>query len=174
MLQKNKTKRQEGFTIIEVLIVIAIAGLIILLVFLAVPALQRNSRNTQRKNDISAILAAMSEFSNNNNGQQPNGTWTNTGGTVTVIGAAGTSNATGRVAYYNIGLGTTNGNISKVAASTATAANTLNSNTEDYVIISTGTECNGNASQAGPARSVTAVYQIETGINAYSQVCQQS
>ena len=41
-------KRAEGFTIIEVLIVLAIAGLILLVVFLAVPALQRNARNTQR------------------------------------------------------------------------------------------------------------------------------
>jgi prepilin-type N-terminal cleavage/methylation domain-containing protein len=37
-----KQKRQQGFTIIEVLIVLAIAALILLIVFLAVPALQRN------------------------------------------------------------------------------------------------------------------------------------
>jgi prepilin-type N-terminal cleavage/methylation domain-containing protein len=47
----NLKKRNEGFTIIEVMIVLAIAGLIMLVVFLAVPALQRNSRNTQRNND---------------------------------------------------------------------------------------------------------------------------
>ncbi|HPW47952.1 MAG TPA: prepilin-type N-terminal cleavage/methylation domain-containing protein, partial [Candidatus Saccharibacteria bacterium] len=35
-------KDQKGFTIIEVLIVLAIAALILLIVFLAVPALQRN------------------------------------------------------------------------------------------------------------------------------------
>ena len=55
MLQKYKTKREEGFTIIEVLIVLAIAGLILLIVFLAIPALQRNSRNTQRKNDSAGV-----------------------------------------------------------------------------------------------------------------------
>lgn len=71
MLNQYKTKRQEGFTIIEVLIVLAIAGLIILIVFLAVPALQRNSRNTQRKNDASALLSGASEFSNNNDGRLP-------------------------------------------------------------------------------------------------------
>ncbi len=69
MLQKYKDKREEGFTIIEVLIVLAIAGLIILIVFLAVPALQRNSRNTQRTNDASRMAAAVSECLNNNNGQ---------------------------------------------------------------------------------------------------------
>lgn len=69
MLQKYKTKREEGFTIIEVLIVLAIAGLIILIVFLAVPALQRNSRNTQRTNDASRLSAAINECLNNNNGK---------------------------------------------------------------------------------------------------------
>jgi prepilin-type N-terminal cleavage/methylation domain-containing protein len=66
-LQTNK----QGFTIIEVLIVLAIAGLIILIVFLAVPALQRNSRNTQYKNDAASLLSAASEFTNNNNGKLP-------------------------------------------------------------------------------------------------------
>ena len=64
-------KRQEGFTIIEVLIVLAIAGLIILIVFLAVPALQRNSRNTQAKNQVSGYLGAINEWTNNNNGAVP-------------------------------------------------------------------------------------------------------
>ena len=71
MLNQYKTKREEGFTIIEVLIVLAIAGLIILIVFLAVPALQRNSRNTQRRNDVSALLGAIQEYSNNNAGNLP-------------------------------------------------------------------------------------------------------
>jgi prepilin-type N-terminal cleavage/methylation domain-containing protein len=68
MLQ-NLKKRNEGFTIIEVMIVLAIAGLIMLIVFLAVPALQRNSRNTQRTNDASRIAAAVNECLNNNNGK---------------------------------------------------------------------------------------------------------
>lgn len=68
LLNKYKTKREEGFTIIEVLIVLAIAGLIILIVFLAVPALQRNSRNTQRKNDVQGILGSINEYAANHNG----------------------------------------------------------------------------------------------------------
>lgn len=66
-----KNRKEGGFTIIEVLIVLAIAGLIMLIVFLAVPALQRNSRNTQRKNDVSAALGAFNEYVNNNGGQLP-------------------------------------------------------------------------------------------------------
>lgn len=45
----NKHKLNKGFTIIEVVLVLAIAGLIFLAVFLALPALQRNQRDTQRK-----------------------------------------------------------------------------------------------------------------------------
>jgi prepilin-type N-terminal cleavage/methylation domain-containing protein len=72
MLQKlQKRNSEEGFTIIEVLIVLAIAGLILLIVFLAVPALQRNARNTSRKNDVSSLASAVSEFVNNNDGQNP-------------------------------------------------------------------------------------------------------
>jgi len=66
-----KNRKEDGFTIIEVLIVLAIAGLIMLIVFLAVPALQRNSRNTQRKNDAANYLSAVNEFMNNNNGKVP-------------------------------------------------------------------------------------------------------
>lgn len=71
MLKKLQNKEQ-GFTIIEVMIVLVIAAVILLIVFLAVPALQRNSRNTQYNNEASAISAAASEWvSNNNNGAIP-------------------------------------------------------------------------------------------------------
>ena len=76
MLQNNK-KRNQGFTIIEVLIVLAIAGLIMLIVFLAVPALRRNSNNTASRNDASKILSAVSESVTNNNGKLPDDEATN-------------------------------------------------------------------------------------------------
>jgi prepilin-type N-terminal cleavage/methylation domain-containing protein len=62
----------DGFTIIEVMIVLAIAGLIMLVVFLAVPALQRSTRNHERKQDASMIAATMADFSNNHGNQLPN------------------------------------------------------------------------------------------------------
>lgn len=68
---KSIRRKSEGFTIIEVLIVLAIAGLIVLIVFLAVPALQRNSRNTQRKNDVSGLVGSLQELVNNTNGTTP-------------------------------------------------------------------------------------------------------
>jgi len=63
-----KQKRAEGFTIIEVMIVLAIAAVILLIVLLAVPALQRNSRNTQRNNDAAQIAAAVNTCLTNQNG----------------------------------------------------------------------------------------------------------
>ena len=70
--QYQKAKDSDsGFTIIEVMIVLVIAAVIILIVFLAVPALQRNSRNNQRKNDASRISTATQEFINNNAGEPP-------------------------------------------------------------------------------------------------------
>lgn len=63
------TKRnQSGFTIIEVMIVLAIAGVIMLALFLAVPALQRNSRNNSYRNDAGKIAAAYAELSSARNG----------------------------------------------------------------------------------------------------------
>lgn len=88
MLRKLK-KNNQGFTIIEVMIVLAIAGLILLIVLLAVPALQRNSRNTAIKNDASAVSAGVNEFKSNNDGSPPTGI-----SATTVSGAAGSANVT--------------------------------------------------------------------------------
>ena len=75
MLNKilKKHKKEQSFTIIEVMIVLAIAGLIMLIVFLAVPALQRNSRNNERKADVAAIAAALASYMNDNDFQLPTG-----------------------------------------------------------------------------------------------------
>lgn len=71
-INKNNKK---GFTIIEVVLVLAIAGLIFLMVFLALPALQRSQRDTQRKNDASRLRAAVTDYTSNNRGKLP---WTGT------------------------------------------------------------------------------------------------
>jgi prepilin-type N-terminal cleavage/methylation domain-containing protein len=65
------TKNKKGFTIIEVVLVLAIAGLIFLMVFIALPALQRSQRNTRRRQDMARILAQFTEYSSNNGGQVP-------------------------------------------------------------------------------------------------------
>lgn len=64
-------RKQQGFTIIEVVLVLAIAGLIFLMVFIALPTLQRNQRDTQRRDDIARMKAQISQYQANNKGAVP-------------------------------------------------------------------------------------------------------
>jgi prepilin-type N-terminal cleavage/methylation domain-containing protein len=66
-----KTKRAEGFTIIEVMIVLAIAGLIMVIVFIAVPQLQRQQRNNARENVVNRVATEANNFASNNTGRVP-------------------------------------------------------------------------------------------------------
>lgn len=68
MLSQQLKSKTKGFTIIEVLIVLAIAGLILLIVFLAVPALQRNQRNNARNTEAARFSALVTECLANRNG----------------------------------------------------------------------------------------------------------
>lgn len=60
-----------GFTIIEVVLVLAIAGLIFLMVFIALPQLQRSQRDTQRRNNLAEVSTALTQYQTNNNGKLP-------------------------------------------------------------------------------------------------------
>lgn len=62
---------KKGFTIIEVVLVLAIAGLIFLMVFLALPALRRGQRDTQRKSDLSRAAAALTDYKAAHRGNIP-------------------------------------------------------------------------------------------------------
>ncbi len=66
--QKNKKK---GFTIIEVVLVLAIAGLIFLMVFIALPALQRGQRDAQRRSDLARVQTKLQDYQTNNRNQLP-------------------------------------------------------------------------------------------------------
>ena len=68
-MAKQNIKTKEGFTIIEVVLVLAIAGLIFLMVFIALPALQRSQRNTQRRDDYSMLSTAVTNYMSNNGGR---------------------------------------------------------------------------------------------------------
>ncbi len=59
---RTKSAQNSGFTIIEVALVLAIAGLIFLVVFLALPALQRSQRDNARKQDAAHIATAIEQF----------------------------------------------------------------------------------------------------------------
>lgn len=75
------SNNKRGFTIIEVVLVLAIAGLIFLMVFIALPALQRSQRDTQRNNDISRFMTAVTQFQSNNRGKVPGTTASGGNGT---------------------------------------------------------------------------------------------
>ena len=62
---------RSGFTIIEVVLVLAIAGLIFLMVFIALPSLQRAQRDTERRNAIGRMAAQIQQYQTNNNGRLP-------------------------------------------------------------------------------------------------------
>ncbi len=140
---KNNSKTQKGFTIIEVLIVLAIAGLILLIVFLAVPALQRNSRNTAIKNDVQNVLGGVGEYAGANSGSLP--TAISGTGTINYTGAASTPTS---IKVQGSTIVTTVG-----AAPTAVPAG------EVRIVLKA--KCNGVGITTS-ARSVAAFYSIET------------
>ncbi len=70
-MKNLRQKSQKGFTIIEILIVLAIAGLILTIVFIAVPQLQRNTRDNQRQNIASRLSSELNTYSSNNQGTFP-------------------------------------------------------------------------------------------------------
>jgi len=68
---KQINKSERGFTIIEVVLVLAIAGLIFLMVFLALPALQRGQRDAQRRDDAARVVSQLTSYKTNNKGTLP-------------------------------------------------------------------------------------------------------
>lgn len=62
---------QKGFTIIEVVLVLAIAALIFLMVFIALPALQRSQRDSQRREDLGRVQTAINQYQSNNRNSTP-------------------------------------------------------------------------------------------------------
>ncbi|MBP9827270.1 type II secretion system protein [Candidatus Saccharibacteria bacterium] len=62
----NKLKR--GFTLIEIVIVLAIAALILVVVFIAVQGAQRSQRNDSRRALASRVSSAINDFKANTGG----------------------------------------------------------------------------------------------------------
>lgn len=158
MSYKQQINKSKGFTIIEVLIVLAIAGLILLIVFLAVPALQRSARNTQRKNDVSAVLGGMSEYADNNNGTLPTSASLTSGTVIFKTGATGEATSSAKIGYYT------------AAPSINAWASGDNVSSDTYEIL-TGAECSGNAAISGPTNSYVALYGIEKSGGGWAEGC---
>jgi prepilin-type N-terminal cleavage/methylation domain-containing protein len=176
MHHKHKLTKNQGFTIIETMIVLAIAALILLIVFLAVPALQRSARNTSRKNDAGNIAAAINTWADNNNGTLPGLDQANTcqndlNSAIKGINlgyylpanvycaANSTPNTTASIPNVCKGVGTSGCNSSSSEL-----------NTEDVIYLP-GYSCSGNTPQAGATRGFAILYEIEASSSVSSEQC---
>ena len=153
----NRTKNIKGFTIIEVVLVLAIAGLIFLMVFIALPALQAGQRDQARKSDVTNVAAAVNSFSSSNRGTAPTTTQLNT-----QIGSNISNNSVKVLVNTAKGAQT----LAKVDGSATTG--TATKGVQDGLIVVTfGTKCGtSGASQeltAGTARQYTTVTKLEGG-----------
>lgn len=151
MLDRLK-KDNRGFTIIEVLIVLAIAGLIMLIVFLAIPALQRNQRNSARNSEASRISAAITECLSNRNGSTAT---TGQGCGVPANIQYGTTQQFASLALYNGGALSTNDNNPTTAGTTTQA------------VYSFGAKCNTTGSGMiadSNTRKFAVMYQLEPNV----------
>ena len=172
-MKSNKLSKSQGFTIIETLIVLAIAATIFLVVFLAVSALNRSSRNTQRKDDAVAVVAGFSEYASNNSGVLPSSaTLAAPNLNLCNIAGCGGTDAQSQVklGYYS-GFSTTISTKGDVYIGNSLVVGAAT----DALDIITGATCSGTAPVAGGSRSVAAVYGIESGASgSFSWQCQSS
>lgn len=97
-MEKGEFGGKKGFTIIEVALVLAIAGLIFMMVFVALPALQRSQRDSRRRDDIMVLIQTIKKYQSNNRGALPTGTGV-------VASGISSSNETNWQAFYNKYLG---------------------------------------------------------------------
>lgn len=170
MLKNVKNRKEEGFTIIEVLIVLAIAGLILLIVFLAVPALQRNSRNTARKTDIGRVSGALQEWQSNH------------AGTVFTAGAGGANvteviNSAGSLGQYTPAYAAAIGANSFTVTTGTQAALTGGANNINLgsIQVVTGATCSTTTTGATTAsssnRRLAVQYLVEQGTSNVTAQC---
>ncbi|HVV66701.1 MAG TPA: prepilin-type N-terminal cleavage/methylation domain-containing protein [Candidatus Saccharimonadales bacterium] len=68
---RSRRTDTRGFTVVETMIVLAVAGIILMIVLLAIPALERGSRNDERRQDVQGVLEAVSHYRLNNTGALP-------------------------------------------------------------------------------------------------------
>ena len=145
--QKNN---QKGFTIIEVVLVLAIAALIFLMVFIALPALQRSQRDTQRKADVARVQTAIQNYQSNNRNALPSDTEFNTVLIPKYLTVGGDAFADPNGNDYSFKTGT--------APSTFDTANS-------YMYFTRGAVCDGdNGPKTGQGQSKVAIqYKLEGG-----------
>ena len=153
--------KEKGFTIIEVVLVLAIAALIFLMVFIALPALQRNQRDQDRKTVVGKIASAVTEFQSNNRGEQP-GTASDLSGYVD-----GKDDGSGNIKVNNeYVLVVSDGSGLGDSPSIGGAKN-------DVIQVYTGARCGENAdinkAVSGTSRQAAVIVQLENGKSFFCQ-----
>ena len=164
--------KKSHFTIIEVALVLAIGALIFLVVFLAVPALQRNQRNDARKRDISSVVEAVAVYTSNNPKQILKGGYAYQGGT-----ANKTGDNTGLAKYLDtLSTNTEEVIVGRVDQYINSIENDRffgsDNNRPSRIYVVTGAKCDGSTKLAtGSSRSVAVIGGVETskGHQAYCQ-----
>lgn len=141
MLKANKEK---GFTIIEVVLVLAIAGLIFLVVFLALPALQRSQRDTARRQDVGKVVSALQSYMSDNKNALPTST-------------TGFANYYGSLAQAGSGVAIATAATANAASVSAAKASGTGVS-EQQVQIFNGLDCDGNAN----ARKAAVIMKLES------------
>ncbi len=158
-----------GFTIVEVIVALAIASLIFSLIFGVVPALLRNSRNGDRKQDVATVLDAVSRYQLRHSGNFP--------------GVPGGSGAAGYDDLTNLISGVKALKLKQYDASSgAVSINFQTVSDPDPVLTSSDkievynfNVCSGsNASGKGAGyRSIVALYALENANGPATSQCQQ-
>ena len=172
----KKVLNLKGFTIVEVSLVLAIAGLIFLMVFIALPMLQRSARDAEWREDMVFLANAIKKYQQNNRGGLPTDTLTDAG--LSVNYAANQTGTTWRAFYSNylgkdFGDPTSGSNytllVKKCTKSGSNCKNELDSSTNfpnSYAInIFTGAYCDGEHTiPSSNPRRIAIQYKLELGI----------
>ncbi len=170
--KKSSTKHPGGFTVIEVLIVLAVAGVILVVVFLAVPALQRGQRNAARKADVRNIAAAVNFFMANNGGRIPDSQADADYIYTDVSGKLGGYSLTGgsyRLATPDL---TNKLTLSKVAQ-TFSGTGTFTNQQDNVVAIYTGAKCSTSSGfVVAVPKEMVILYAIEASGGGWQTICQ--
>ena len=100
-MKNNTSKNQSGFTLIEILLVMALIAALATIVLIAINPAQKfkQSRDTQRYTDVNNIAGAISQYYVDNKGQLPAGIPA-AGGAAAAISDAGANLCSALVPKY--------------------------------------------------------------------------
>lgn len=143
--------KDGGFTIIEVMIVLAVAGLIMAIVLVAIPQLQRSQRNSARRDIMGRVKTEIDSYSGNNNGRIP-------------LNQTQINDVQSRyLAGINLEDPSTGVNMPLVVPVTVAIAGSIPASTVGTINYQPSASCNGEQLVSGSARNYAMWTQLEGG-----------